>query len=314
MPILLSENFRALFYAPFYAALATGAFRDAGVQVELRASPEPAAATRALRDGSVDVMWGGPLRVMMTHDADPHADTVAFADVVARDPFFIVGAAPRPSFTFADLAEIPLGVVSEVPTPWLCLQEDLRRAGVVVRHPVRGRSMADNAAALRDGTLAAIQVFQPHVEDLLADGAGHVWYAAASRGPAAYTALVTRQPTLQSRRDELRAMTVALHRTLGDFAIAPAAEIVAAVRGYFPDLPPDLFARAIARYQELGLWNDTPVIRRDGYEFLHTAMRNGGALSRDIAFESCIDTTLAEEAIMGLADSAPRAGVDTRSN
>jgi len=31
MPIRLSENFRALFYAPFYAAHATGAFRDTGV-------------------------------------------------------------------------------------------------------------------------------------------------------------------------------------------------------------------------------------------------------------------------------------------
>ena len=65
MSIVLSENFRALFYAPFYAALATGAFRDAGVEVTLRPSPSPAAAARALRAGEVDVMWGGPLRVMM---------------------------------------------------------------------------------------------------------------------------------------------------------------------------------------------------------------------------------------------------------
>ena len=42
--IVLSENFRALFYAPFYAAYATGAFRDAGVEVALRPSPDPAAA------------------------------------------------------------------------------------------------------------------------------------------------------------------------------------------------------------------------------------------------------------------------------
>ena len=41
MSIVLSENFRALFYAPFYAAYATGAFRDAGVEVSLRPSPDP---------------------------------------------------------------------------------------------------------------------------------------------------------------------------------------------------------------------------------------------------------------------------------
>ena len=31
MPIVLSENFRAFFYSPFYSAYATGAFADAGV-------------------------------------------------------------------------------------------------------------------------------------------------------------------------------------------------------------------------------------------------------------------------------------------
>ena len=31
--IRLSENFRALFYAPFYAAHTTGAFTEAGVEV-----------------------------------------------------------------------------------------------------------------------------------------------------------------------------------------------------------------------------------------------------------------------------------------
>ena len=33
MPIVLSENFRALFYAPFYASYATGAFARAGVRL-----------------------------------------------------------------------------------------------------------------------------------------------------------------------------------------------------------------------------------------------------------------------------------------
>ena len=37
--ITLSENFRALFYAPFYAAHAIGAYAAEGVQVTLRHSP-----------------------------------------------------------------------------------------------------------------------------------------------------------------------------------------------------------------------------------------------------------------------------------
>ncbi len=61
-----------------------------------RPSPDPLAAARALRAGEVDVMWGGPLRVMISRDADPGSDLVCFCDVVARDPFFVVGRGRAP--------------------------------------------------------------------------------------------------------------------------------------------------------------------------------------------------------------------------
>ncbi|HYI07236.1 MAG TPA: PhnD/SsuA/transferrin family substrate-binding protein, partial [Reyranella sp.] len=262
--IVLSENFRALFYAPFYAAYATGAFRDAGVEVALRPSPDPPAAARALRSGEVDVMWGGPLRVMIVHDSEPDADLVCFADVVARDPFFVIGARPRPGFRLADLAKLRFASVSEVPTPWICLADDLRRAGVDPDRldRVAGRSMADNAAAIRAGTLDAAQLFQPYAEELLASGAGHLWYAAATRGLTAYTTLVTRRATLERRADDLLKMTQGLHRTLGWFAATPAVEIARALKSYFPDVTEPIFAGAIDRYRKLGLWGPDPVIRR----------------------------------------------------
>jgi NitT/TauT family transport system substrate-binding protein len=301
MPIVLSENFRALFYAPFYAALATGAFRDAGVEVTLKLSPDPTAAARALRSGEVDVMWGGPLRVMIVHDSEPGADLVCFADVVARDPFFIIGGKPRPDFKLGDLARVKFASVSEVPTPWICLADDLRRAGVDLDRldRISGPGMAENAAAVRAGTLDAAQLFQPDAEELLASGAGHVWHAAATRGLTAYTTLVTRRETLQRRADELLMMTRGLHRTLGWFASTPAPEIARTLQSYFPDVGPAIFAAAIERYRKLGLWGADPVIRREGYDRLHAAMRAFGTLKRDIAFESCVDTALAEKAISG---------------
>jgi len=297
--IVLSENFRALFYAPFYAAQATGAFAEAGVEVTLRPSPDPVAAARALRAGEVDVMWGGPLRVMIVHDSEPGADLVCFADVVARDPFFVVGARPRPDFRLADLADVRFASVSEVPTPWICLADDLRRAGIDLDRldRVSGPTMAENAAALGAGRLDAVQLFQPHAEELIASGAGHVWYAAASRGLTAYTTLVTRRDTLARRADELLGMTRGMHRTSRWFAATSAREIARTLKSYFPGVDETIFANAIERYRGLGLWGPDPVIRREGYDRLHAAMRAAGALKRDIPYEACVDTSLAQRAI-----------------
>jgi NitT/TauT family transport system substrate-binding protein len=49
---------------------------------------------------------------------------------VTRDPFLLLGREPRPDFVLRDLLDVRVATVSEVPTPWMCLQEDLRRAGI----------------------------------------------------------------------------------------------------------------------------------------------------------------------------------------
>jgi NitT/TauT family transport system substrate-binding protein len=130
MPIKLAENFRAVFYAPFYATHALGFYADEGVEVDLLNSPAPAAAASGLLDGSIDLSWGGPMRVMKARDSDPNSTLVCFCEVAARDPFFLVGRGDPSTFRLTDLTRLRFATVSEVPTPWPCLQQDLRDAGV----------------------------------------------------------------------------------------------------------------------------------------------------------------------------------------
>src|SRR5262249_31979856 len=91
MKIRLAENFRAVFYAPFYATQALGFHAREGLDVEFVESSAPGEAVAHLLDGTVDVIWGGPMRVMKARDQDPESPLVCFGEVVARDPFFLVG-------------------------------------------------------------------------------------------------------------------------------------------------------------------------------------------------------------------------------
>ncbi len=299
MTIRLIENFRALFYAPFYLTEAIGAYAAEGVAVERLPSSDPERTAAALADGSADVMWGGPLRVMRAHDRDPACDIVCFADAVVRDPFFVIGRVPRPDFSLADLRTVRLATVAEVPTPWICLQHDLRRAGLdpAALSRVSGPTMAENAAALREGRIDAVQLFQPFAEALLASGAGHLWYAAATRGPTAYTSFVARRHTLAARRDELVRMTRALARALRWLAEAAPDEIARLLSPWFVGIAPALIAAAVARYRALGLYATNPIIAPEGVAWLRLAMRAARMIARDIPFEAVVDTSIAREAV-----------------
>ncbi len=296
MAIVLQESLRGLFYAPFYAALARGAYAREGVDVTFASAPKPGDAATNVMGGAADVCWGGPMRVMDTYHHVPGCDLVCFGEVVTRDPFLLVGREPRPGFTVRDLVGLRVGTVSEVPTPWMCLQHDLRLAGVdpasVSR--VSDRSMADNCAALAAGDLDVVQVFEPFVSTLVAAGTGFIWYAGASRGPTSYTTFYARRGVLAARREELVRMVRAIYRTQQWVAGASGAEIAATVASYFPAVPADILAAACARYKALEIWGDTPVLPRAGYDRLRDSLVSGGFVNPGTPFEVAVDNSLAE--------------------
>src|ERR1700744_158658 len=204
------ENFRAIFYAPFYATQALGFYTDEGVDVELISSEAPGDAIAYLANGEIDLTWGGPMRVMTAHDRDEQSPLVCFGEVVSRDPFFLIGN--RENFQLSDLARLRFAAVSEVPTPWMCLQQDLRDAGIdpatIAR--VQDRTMQDNYAALRGKTLDVMQAFEPFASQAEIDRAGTILYAASSRGPTVYTSFITTRNNIAAQREAFVAMTRAL--------------------------------------------------------------------------------------------------------
>jgi NitT/TauT family transport system substrate-binding protein len=236
MRLTLYENYRFVLYAPFYAALTTGAYAAEGLDVEMSPSPGAGKAEEALIAGAVDVIWAGPMRVVRHHDDHPDSPLVCFAEIVSRDPFSVLGRTANSGFRLADLAGLRFASVSEVATPWLCLQQDLREAGIDPSRldRVTDNSMAENLASLREGRLDAVQLFEPLVEEAVTSGVGHLWYQASDRGRTSYTAFVTTRARLAQHGEALRRMVRAIRRTQQWLSAAPAAAIADAVAGYFP--------------------------------------------------------------------------------
>lgn len=291
MHVKLSENFRAVFYAPFYATHALGFYTSEGVEVELLNSPAPAAAAKGLLDGSIDISWGGPMRVMKAHDDDPGSPMVCFCEVAARDPFFLVGKGNRSAFRLSDLARLKVGIVSEVPTPWLCLQHDLRLQGVDPAQIdcVTGRTMADNLEALRRGELDMAQMFEPYVSMAVSTGAGEVLYAANSRGPTVYTTFLASRDSIRRNRAAFDAMVRATRHTLTWVAEHNGAQLADAVAPYYPHVARELLASSLQRYHDARLWARTPEVSRQGFTRLADSLKSGDFVSRPHIYEDCVD-------------------------
>jgi NitT/TauT family transport system substrate-binding protein len=291
MVIRLSENFRAVFYAPFYATVALGHCRDAGLDVQLSASPAPGSAAAALLDGSIDVTWGGPMRVMKARDEPGGPPLVSFCEVVRKDPFYLVGRRGLGGAKLQDLARLRLASVSEVPTPWLCLQHDLRETGIDPGSldRIADRTMAQNLEALGRGEIDVAQMFEPYASMAVRQGIGEIVHAASARGLTSYTTLLATRTGIERLRRELALMRGAVERTLAWVRDHSAAGLAEAVGGYFPDVAREDLTAALQRYKNAGLWSDdTTTVTREGFQRLGASLKSGGFISRVPDYDDCV--------------------------
>ena len=176
------EPFRSLFYAPQFVALHGGHFAAEGLDVTVQTASGGVSSAEALLNGVSQISLGGVMRSLDLADRGkgflPH-----FAEVNSRNGFFLLSRRPRPDFRWPDLAGATVISFAEAPTPWQCLLSVLRRngvdpAGVAIR---RDLPVAQAVAAFRAGDADFLEQGQPVVEQLLAEGVGHL---AASMGEA----------------------------------------------------------------------------------------------------------------------------------
>jgi NitT/TauT family transport system substrate-binding protein len=291
MPIRLMESFRAIFYAPFYATHTLGFYTREGLDVELMTSDAPGDAVPKLLDGSIDVTWGGPMRVMKARDQDPASPLVCFGEVVSRDPFFLIGRRELAPFRLTDLPRLRFASVAEVPTPWMCLQHDLRLAGLnpASLERIADRTMDRNYAALRAGEIDVMQAFEPYASLAAKDNAGTVLYAASTRGLTVYTAFIAERHAVARQRDAIAAMTRATAKMEQWLYSHPAEELADATASFFPSVPRDILVSSLRRYRDAGLWARDPAMSREGFDRLAQSLHSGAFIRQMASYDACVE-------------------------
>lgn len=293
-PLVLCENMRAVPYVPFYLALAGGYWQTEGLHVQHIVSPATTNTPLKLLDGSADVSWGGPMRVMMHHDADPRCPLVCFGQVVAKDPFVLVGRSRKRRFQWDDLNGLRVAPAGDVPTPWMTFQDDLQRAGLDPRAIAarRVRPMARNLKAYLRHEVDVVQLFEPYADQLVQQGQGHVWHRFTQRGDIAYTTFYATRSTTQRRRDDCMRLVAGMARAQQALAASPAADVATAVAPFLPSLSLSGLTRIVHNYRLHGLWAQQPDLPATAFLRLKAALVSGGLIQRDPSYTQVVDEAL----------------------
>lgn len=297
MKIAIFENFHAAFYIPFYVLKALKFADKEGLDIDWLPPGPPGAGIEAVQNGTVDLTWGGPMRVMKDRDTHSVSDRslVCFSQVVTRDPFCLVGRAPAP-FKLEDLASLKMSLVSEVPTPWLCLQADLADHGLDVGQlQAQGRLVTDltmqqQAEALASGKIDVVQLFEPFVSQIESEGKGNLLYAASSRGVTLYTTFIASKAGAARNAPAFAALDRAVGAMQRWLFAATPGQIADVVGDLFPGVTRNVLESAIRRYLSTGVWSARTEVSVEAFNRLADCLLRGGFIRSPGSFADCVVT------------------------
>ncbi len=303
-PLRLMETWRSIFYTPIYVSVEGGFLEREGLDVEFSTCPPRFPhPLSALHHGAADIVQSGIMRSIIASDWGAETVPLHFAKINSRDGFFILGRQPQDPFDWESLRGSRVIPVGFSPMPWASFQYALRRHGLEPSDLdlLTGLSLDDAVGAFRDGQAEYVHVAEPVVQQLMADGAGHLLMALGpENGPLAYSSFAATHRFLAEQEDIVGRFTLGFARVLQWLSAADPSEVSGAVSGFFPETSKEVLAASIARYQQQEQWPVNPVLGQPEYESLHDILLAAGMCRERQPYAKIVRTDIAEAAVAGL--------------
>ena len=300
-PLRLMETWRSIFYTPIYVSVAGGFLDREGLDVEFSTCPSQFPhPLSALHHDAADVVQSGIMRSIIASDWGAETVPLHFAKINSRDGFFILGRQPQESFEWESLRGSRVIPVGFSPMPWASFQYALRRHGLEPSDLdlMTGLSLADAEAAFREGQAEYVHVAEPVVQQLIADGAGHLLTALGpENGDLAYSSFAATHRFLAERQDTAARFTLGFARALHWLSSAEPEEVAEAVSEFFPETSQEVLAASIGRYQSQEQWPVNPVLGQPEYENLHEILLAAGMCRERHPYDKIVRTEIAEAAV-----------------
>jgi NitT/TauT family transport system substrate-binding protein len=300
--IRYNEVVRSTLYTPAYVAMTKGYFADAGFDVAMTTANGGDKSIAALVSGAADIALIGPETAIYVQTSDSPAKVRIFCGLTSTDGFMLLGREKVDKFDWKMLKGKDVLGFRPGSTPLLFLEAAMRKNGIDPQNDVK---LINNIGVpARVGAWLAGQgqfgiFIEPDAAQLELDGKGYFMASVGETvGFADYTAFMATEKYIHDNPAVIQNWTDAIAKGMKWTASAPAAEIAAVLKDYFPGVNPQALVAAAQRYQRLKIWKTTPVIDPDAMERFQDILVQGHVLDpgKRVAFENLVTNEFAKKA------------------
>ena len=283
--IKVAEVTHSVFYAPQYAAINNGYFKEEGLDIELILTSGANNVMSAVLSKDVDIGLSGAEATIYVYNSGEKDYVKTFAQLTQKDGSFIVSRKKIDNFTLNDLKGKYIIGGRKGGMPEMTLEWALKENGI---NPTKDLTIdtsidfASMSGAFIGGTGDFVTLFEPLATQIENEGYGHVVASLGELGGIVpYTAYNARKSYIEENPKIIEKFTKATQKGLDFVNNSSAEDVTNAILEYFPDTSYNDLLNAVKRYQENNSWPKTTTFTSESFDHLQEIIVEAKQLDKD---------------------------------
>ena len=298
--ITLNEVAHSIFYAPQYAAIELGYFKDENINLNLVTGFGADKVMTALVSGEADIGFMGSESSIYVYQEGSTDYAVNFAQLTQRAGNFLVSRNEENGFKWDDLKGKTVLGGRAGGMPEMLFEYILKKNNI---SPIDDLNILQNvdfgstAAAFTSGIADYTVEFEPAATLLEQQKEGYVVASLGTdSGYVPYTAYCANKSYIKKHPDIIQGFTNAIQKGLDYVNSHTSKEIAEVIAPQFPETDLATITTIVDRYKSQDTWKGDTIFEQKSFELLKAILKQAGELGKDVPYEQLVTTEYSRKA------------------
>lgn len=301
--VKLNEVARSVFYAPMYAAINQGFFKEQGINIDLSTGQGADKTMQEVLSKSCDIGFCGPEQVIYINNQNKEDYPVLFAQLTQTDGSFLVGRHDVKDFKWEDVKGKSIIGGRPGGVPEMSLEYVLKKHGI---QPGKDVNLLTNiaytatAGAFKAGTGDYVALFEPTGSMLQQDKSGYIVASIGkSAGVIPYTCYFSTKSYMDKNPEIIEKFTKAIYKGQIWVQNHNDEEVSKSIKSFFPGTDESIIISVVKNYRSINAFASTPVMKEENLNRLMDIIQsyNPSLIPQRPTFSKIVNNSFAEKAI-----------------
>lgn len=298
--VTLNEVAHSIFYAPQYAAIELGYFKDEGLDLDLVNGAGADKVMTALISGDADIGFMGSEASIYVYQEGSEDYAVNFAQLTQRAGNFLVGRQAEENFSWENLKGKKVLGGRAGGMPEMIFEYILKKNGIDPKTDLtidQSINFGLTAAAFTSNDADYTVEFEPFATGLEKEGNGVVVASlGVDSGYVPYTAYSAKKSFIEKNPEAVQGFTNAIQRGLEYVNTHTAEEIAKTIKPQFKETDEATIAAIVERYKAQDTWKNDTIFEESSFDLLQNILDEAGELQQRVPYDDLVTTEFSKAA------------------